>query len=53
VVLTVSGSRQEVKQLFISVCEARDGAGCHQALVGSHGTGLSASSESTGVIGGL
>ena len=52
-VVTVSGARQEVNQRFISACEPLDGAGCHQALVRSHATGLSASAESTGAIGEL
>ena len=35
----------------ICVCVPRDGAGSHEALVGSHATGMRAITESTGVNG--
>ena len=48
----MSGSCQGLNQPFISVSLPRDKAGPHQALVGSHATGMRVSTESTGVIGG-
>ena len=52
-VLTMSGSWQEVKKNISSVCLSQDAVGPHQALMGSHATGMRAITESTGMIGGL
>jgi len=51
VVLTVSGARQEVNQLFISICVPLDGARYYWVLMGSHALGMRASTACTVVIG--